>query len=213
MPTFSFFDNDDRIDVSADNCACDISYRTLAGFVDTPNRTVMSTDDTVNVDDGITPQTCSVPVNDFGDCHWVDSDTDTDDDDSDMDKVVSQANEWANKYKLPHVAVTKLIHILKPHLSALPNDSRTLLHTPKSCNITHLKGGGDYCDLSLAKGLQKLLKNGPVSQTLSLKLQFNIDGMPLFKSFNYLLLWPILCLLKNPAYGEPFVVGITTETR
>jgi len=31
--------------------------------------------------------------------------------------------------------------------------------------------------------------------------------MPLFTSSN-LSLWPVLCLLKNPAYGEPFVVGI-----
>ena len=147
------------------------------------------------------------PVNDFGDFHWVDSDTHTDDDDSDKDDVVSQVNEWANKYGLPHVAVTELMHILKPHLSALPNDSRSLLHTPRSCNITHLKGGGDYCHLGLAKCLQELLKNGPLHQTLSLELQFNIDGMSLFKSSN-LSLWPILCLLKNPVYGEPFVVGI-----
>jgi len=56
-----FFDNDDHIDVSADNYAGDISYRTLAGPVDRPTRdhTVMPTDDTVSVDDSITPQTCS----------------------------------------------------------------------------------------------------------------------------------------------------------
>ena len=105
------------------------------------------------------------------------------------------------------MAVTELMHILKPHLSALPNNSRTLLNTPRSCNITHLKGGGNYCHLGLAKGLQKLLKSGSLPQTSSLVLQFNIDGMPLFKSSN-LSLWSILCLLKNPAYGEPFIVNI-----
>jgi len=105
------------------------------------------------------------------------------------------------------VAVTELMHILKPHLPVLPNDSHTLLHTPRSCNITRLKSGGNYCHLGLAKGLRELLKEGPLPHTSSLELQFNIDGMSLFKCSN-LSLWPIFCLLKNPGYGEPFVVGI-----
>ena len=68
-------------------------YRKLAGPVDTPDHTVVLTDDTVSVDNGITPQICFVPVNDFGDCHWIDTDIDTDDDDSDKDDAVSQVNE------------------------------------------------------------------------------------------------------------------------
>ena len=207
-----FLDSDDCIgDVSADNYAGDAVYHTQVDPAYTPvdisDHTVRPTEDIVSDDNSITPQTHSAPANDFIDCHWVDSDTDVDDEDSDKDDLVSQVNEWANKYRLPHVAVTELMHILKPHLSALPNDSRTLLHTPRSCNITHFKSGGDYCHLGLAKGLQELLKDGPLPRTSSLELQFNIDGMPLFKSSN-LCLWPILCLLKNAGYGEPFVVGI-----
>jgi len=39
-----------------------------------------------------------------------------------------------------------------------------------------------------------------------LKLQFNIDGLPLFKSSS-VEFWPILCLAKN-TLTAPFVVGL-----
>ena len=159
------------------------------------------------------PESQCPPVSDFDDCHFVESETDSDTDDeqisSDKDGecVFSQINEWANKYRLPHVAVTELMHILKPHFATLPCDSRTLLHTPRSCKVKQLKTGGEYCHIGLAKGLQELLKNGPAPQTRCLELQFNVDGVPLFKSSNSSL-WPILCKLKDPSYKEPIVVGI-----
>jgi hypothetical protein len=40
----------------------------------------------------------------------------------------------------------------------------------------------------------------------SLNLQFNIDGVPLFKSSN-VCIWPILCMVKNFC-TKPFVVGV-----
>jgi hypothetical protein len=43
--------------------------------------------------------------------------------------------------------------------------------------------------------------------TSHLKLQFNVDGIPLFKSSS-LSLWPILCLIHNIGHKEPFVVGL-----
>ena len=124
--------------------------------------------------------------------------------------VVSQINEWATKYMLPHVAVTELMHILKPHLSELPYDSRTLLHTPRSCNVKKLKCGGEYCHLGLAKGLQELIMNAvtlPSPRNGCLELQLNVDGLPIFKS-STASLWPILCRLIDGHCRDPFVVGI-----
>lgn len=40
-----------------------------------------------------------------------------------------------------------------------------------------------------------------------LELQFNIDGIPLFKSSN-VTLWSILCLVKDIDLKDPFVVGM-----
>ena len=156
------------------------------------------------------PPQCDLQSSDFSDCHWVGSDTDSEDTDCDEESdLVGQINEWANKYAIPHVAVTELMHVLKPHLPALPNCARTLLCTPRNCSVKQLKNGGEYCHLGLAKGLQEMLISGTntVVQTTCLKLQFNVDGVPLFKSSN-LALWPILCRIKNADKSEPFVVGI-----
>lgn len=105
------------------------------------------------------------------------------------------------------MAVTELTDILKPHLPALPNSSRTLLCTPRTCNVKALKNGGEYCHLGLAKGLQEMHINGAAVQAGCLELQFNADGVPLFKSSN-LKLWPILGRLKNADNDESFVIGI-----
>ena len=124
--------------------------------------------------------------------------------------VVSQINEWATKYMLPHVAVTELMHILKPHLSELPYDSCTLFHTPRSCNVKKLKCGGEYCHLGHAKVLQELIMNAvtlPSPRNGCLQLQLNVDGLPIFKS-STASLWPILCRLIDCHCRDPFVVGI-----
>jgi hypothetical protein len=166
------------------------------------------------IDNASTSQYNASQIGDFDDCHWANSGVDSDTDEEQMDDtasdVVSQINEWANKYMLPHVAVTELMHILKPHLSELPCDSRTLLHTPRSCCVKKLKSGGEYCHLGLAKGLQELIVNDVTSgspQNKCLELQFNVDGLPIFKSSSSSL-WPILCRLMNCLCKDPFVVGI-----
>ena len=97
--------------------------------------------------------------------------------------------------------------MLKPHFKSLPLDARTLLKTPKSCEVKKLVGGGEYCHLGLVNGLEKLFKNRHAPESGCVELQFNVDGVPLFKSSNACL-WPILCMVKQPNCGEPFVVGI-----
>ena len=206
-------DNNESGDESADDTTC--SYHTFSSC--NPNPSAVSgdsdadTDDVVSNDSNCIPQPPPCYVGDFDDCHWADLETDSGTDDEQVDSnkgdIFSQVNEWANKYGLPHVAITELMHILKPHFSVLPYDSRTLLHTPRSFEVKQLKSGGEYCHLGLAKGLQQLLTNGPFPQGRCLELQFNVDGMPLFRSSNACL-WPILCKLKYPNYQEPFVVGI-----
>jgi hypothetical protein len=58
------------------------------------------------------------------------------------------------------------MHILKPHFSELPHDSRTLLHNPRSCSVKQLKCGGEYCQLRLAAGLQQQLLNIPAANKM-----------------------------------------------
>jgi hypothetical protein len=149
----------------------------------------------------------SVTENDFDDCHWVDSDSDNEHGSGQLDIISRQLSDWAVTHSVNHSAVGALLGILKPHFPLLPSDARTLLRTPRSCDVRLFKNGGEYCHLGLEKGLKELLANIHTSDTKHIELQFNIDGLPLFKSSSTSL-WPILCMLKHPFYREPFVVGV-----
>lgn len=145
----------------------------------------------------------------FTDCHLVDSDSDTDEEaiDIETDSILGKLNNWAVEYAVSLLALGALLSILKPYFSYLPSDARTLLKTPRICDVKVLKGGGKYCHLGLAKGLCDLFQNGLVVESKCLELQFNVDGLPLFKSTNTCL-WPILCMVKHCNCIEPFVVGV-----
>ncbi|KAJ8977152.1 hypothetical protein NQ317_016819 [Molorchus minor] len=114
-------------------------------------------------------------------------------------------SQWAVSEKVSHVAVTKLLHILVPFHPHLPLDSRTLLCTPIQFKSKQV-GDGQYVHMGLEKALKKFLRQNKNFTDSVIKISFNIDGLPLFKSSN-LQLWPILGLVKN-SVGKPFVIGI-----
>lgn len=65
--------------------------------------------------------------------------------------------------------------------------------------------GGEYYHFGLANGLMSRLKSLTLPANLNtLKLQFNIDGLPLFRS-SRLQFWPILAMV-NVDYT--FLVGL-----
>ena len=100
--------------------------------------------------------------------------------------------------------------ILRKHMPELPKDSRTLLKTPKAnCYKLKIMGDGKYCHVGLAAGLIQLLKLGITPDRNCFYLQFNIDGLPLFKSSSTSV-WPILCMVVNVELNNspPFLVGI-----
>lgn len=104
-------------------------------------------------------------------------------------------------------ATGSLLSILKPHLPFLPQSAQTLRNTLRdTAHAMKTVSGGEYCHLSLTNGLTNIIKQNCITLD-NLKLQFNVDGIPLFKSSN-LSLWPILCLVKNIPLKVPFVVGM-----
>ena len=64
---------------------------------------------------------------------------------------------------------------------------------------------GHYSHFGIEKGLTDLLQEHSVSSGV-MSLQFNFDGLPLFKSAK-MELWPLLCLAKS-VHRTPFVVGL-----
>lgn len=68
------------------------------------------------------------------------------------------------------------------------------------------QGQGQYCHFGLTSGILELLSLGYTCHDNLLTLQFNFDGLPLFKSVSKEF-WPILCLVK-PFDVSPFVVGL-----
>ena len=123
------------------------------------------------------------------------------------DSLANSLVDWVTEFNIPQTAVTALLRVLQPFHSSLPIDARTLMHTPRSFNIKQVAGGGEYVHFGVQCGIEKLYSGGYLQNTDSLALQFNIDGIPLFKSTNTAL-WPILCSIKNSGNTEPFVVGI-----
>ena len=125
----------------------------------------------------------------------------------DVSMLIRSLRYWATSYSISLVALSALLSILKLFHPKLPKDGRTLLKTQAHVATTQIQGG-EYHHFGLVQGILSRLKclTLPVNLT-ALTLQFNIDGLPLFKS-SRLQFWPILAMLKCDYTKSPFIVGI-----
>ncbi len=85
----------------------------------------------------------------------------------------------------------------------LPQDSRTLLKTPRTVVVEGM-ANGNYYHFGLEKGILNLLKTSKLRRT-SLKVLVNVDGLPLFKS-STTSFWPILGKVRGQ--HSPFPIGV-----
>lgn len=85
----------------------------------------------------------------------------------------SQLSEWAVNHNITHIAINDLLKMLKPYHSELPNDARTLLHTPRSSFLKDINPG-KYYHFGLELCLKKLLKGVSV-QSLLLPIEILIN--------------------------------------
>lgn len=106
------------------------------------------------------------------------------------------------KHGVTHKCVNDLLEILRKHHD-LPKDARTLLGTPVTIATKNL-ADGQYIHFGIRCGLEHLKSH---LESLVIRLSFNIDGLPLFKSSSQQI-WPILCLVNNISQSRPFVIGI-----
>ena len=114
---------------------------------------------------------------------------------------------WAVRFGISMVALTALLSILNLTHPNLPKDGRTLLKTKVHYDIQE-KAGGNYHHFGILSSLRATLNKQVkiLTEGMTIGLQINIDGLPLFKS-STLQLWPILGLLVTVPMKEPVVIG------
>jgi len=87
---------------------------------------------------------------------------------------------------VPQYSLTSLLHLLNHFFPTLPVDARILLKTSKQFHVQDLQTR-QFIYLEIKNSIIQNISQGLDSNII--ELQFNIDGLPLFKSCNKL--WPI----------------------
>lgn len=103
----------------------------------------------------------------------------------------NKLKKWAVKHRISAMAINELLRILIfAGFNFLPRDSRTMMKTPKNLNIKVLTHGHMWY-----QGIKTCIENvNPNISTLT--LNWNFDGLPVFKSSD-LQFWPILAEIKG----------------
>lgn len=137
-----------------------------------------------------------------------------------MTLLMTDLRRWALKSKISDLSLDLLLQILKPYHPELPLSAKTLLkQESKLCtliqkfNPENPADNSEYIYLGITKQLQKII-NVPLHKEKIFKLQFNMDGIPIFKSSS-MEFWPILGHIFTAGLGfyyEPFVVAIHAGT-
>ncbi|OXA40777.1 hypothetical protein Fcan01_24539 [Folsomia candida] len=131
----------------------------------------------------------------------------SDSSDSDFEQIGKDTSndlrEWAVKHNITCAALRDLLEILNGQSGFnLPKDPRTFLRTPRETKIETVEPG-EYVHFDWIPSIKKLFAQAP--QHTIVKIQINIDGIPLYKS-SARQFWPILANLIQ--LNEVVVIGI-----
>lgn len=100
-----------------------------------------------------------------------------------------ELQEWVNSQRISKRAVDSLLAILNSHgIKSLPKNHRTLLQTPVNIEINEISGGHLWYN-GLETNLRLIFCS--LDRDISISLNFNIDGLPLYNS-SKISFWPIL---------------------
>lgn len=119
--------------------------------------------------------------------------------------------DWVNHFQVKHNAVDSLLKLLKQSgHPCLPATARSLLGTAREFNLQK-KSGMEYLYFPLGESLLENFRSYPqdIRQNVDhLELNFNIDGIPLFKSSRSSL-WPVLCGIMNVTPVKVFPIALS----
>lgn len=115
--------------------------------------------------------------------------------------------KWALENNITHNALKGIINIINDYTGKplLPKDPRTILKTPRDVHITEIGENQYYWHNGLQYCLENLLCN--VSKSLTVSLNINMDGLPIYKSARDEL-WPILFNIFEFPKVKPMVIGV-----
>lgn len=124
-----------------------------------------------------------------------------------VNQLQKKLQTWAASFCIPLIALTALLAILRSEFPDLPKDARTLLGTQTKVPVTKICNG-EYYHFGLVSCLLKTLDHiASLPKITTLALQFNIDGIPLFKS-SKTQFWPILGTIDCDKTRSPFIIGL-----
>lgn len=126
---------------------------------------------------------------------------------------IQALRRWAIESQIPHTHLDTLLGILRRKLiPQLPKSLKIFMKTSNSQPITAVRNSsgeveGKFVYFGIRQNLQRLI-NPSLHEDRNIALQFNIDGLPLFKSSRKQF-WPILCqIFFNPSVYPVFPVAI-----
>lgn len=120
--------------------------------------------------------------------------------------VVQDLRKWTAEFNVPLTALKGIIKIMNSRLSAnLSADPRTIMKTPRSINVIQIGGTGEYWHQGLGFCLLNCFRN--ITQNLSISINVNIDGLPIYRSSpkNF---WPVLFNVQEYPNIRPMAIGI-----
>lgn len=104
-------------------------------------------------------------------------------------KLRESFSRWASEFRISKRAIDSLLNILNlAGIKSLPKNHRTLQKTPTHIEMTEV-AGGKFWYHGLAKSLKTIFCT--LDRDISIQLNFNTDGLPLYKS-SKICFWPIL---------------------
>ena len=195
------------------------AVRTVTGLIEVPAGIAASHNDLYVPDQitGIIPDAPTAGTDHFevdqhaSDSHSDSSDNNFDSSYDDMENDLSdELSHWAIKHQVTATAVTDLLGLLRSHFPHLPRDARSLLNTPRNLEIMNICGGS-YYHFGLREGLLSVFESHSMPDHMDcVRMQVNIDGLPLFKSSGAQF-WPILCMIE--LIPQPFIAGLYYGTQ
>lgn len=124
-------------------------------------------------------------------------------------QLAGELSSWAITYGPTAASVSALLKILNQFGLDLPNDSRSLMQTPRdSSKLIRVVEPGHYIHIGVENGIKYVLRRHKVDveKLDEISIDYDMDGVQVTKSTTNVF-WPIWVRIGPPYIGKPFLAG------